>query len=318
MKKTLLEKYKKFLQEENIEGMDYILEQTLEDEEAIEIILALNREYEERNDLTPTLEQKQKSLQRLQKLLSSKEGTETSLLSEQQILETSEENSSKHSDVDLGPQNKKSTIQNIKANTFQKATLVAEIIDQCHKDNTFGAVKCQKIIYLCEMHAQLESLQTIYYREVAGPFNNNLFYGTISTIEKQDWFQKIKGEKNTRFIPSFNKGGHSLYFDNYWGNKRNKIHSIINIFRQFNTAKTELIATLYAVWNDLIIEGKQPEDIEIIHKFYEWNISKIKYSESDCLATLDWMKKNDFIPNGFGRKTEATKKRHNKKEGNIT
>lgn len=301
---TLVKQYEKFLLEANIEGMDNILNQAIEDEDVVESILALNRKYEENNNLTPTEEQKQKSLQRLQKLFSSDQETDKDSTPEQLSPDIIEEKKS-----NLLLENTFTKQPEKKANIFQKATLVAEIVDQCHTDNTFGTVKCQKVIYLCEMHAQLRSLQTTYYRYPAGPFNYNLFHGTINFIENKNWFKKVKKDIGARFLPADNQEEYSQYFASYWGKKKDEIYSVIDLLRPLYTHDAELVATLYAVWNDLILEGVGTEEYDIVQRFYQWNISKEKFLEKDCYRTLAWMKKVTLIPIGFGKHTQIKKRK---------
>ena len=294
----LTKQYKKFLYEDNIEGMDSILQYCLEDEELTRSILALNRRYEEQNNLAPSSEQEQRSLNRLQKLFSSEQTTHSPLIIDDFTLE--DNNSGKDRKEDDRPK---------KANAFQKATLVAEIIDQYHKEDTFGAVKCQKVVYLCEMHARLDSLQTIYYRKVAGPYDNQLSYRTLPLIEKQKWFKVMNVDERTCYVPGDSYGSHRNGFSNFWGYKQEKIQEVVDLLRPHNTSQAELVATLYSVWNDLIIDGSNLDDHKILDKFYQWNDSKKKYKDEQCLKCLGWMRKKGLVPVGFGNKTKIVKKK---------
>jgi type I site-specific restriction endonuclease len=54
-----------------------------------------------------------------------------------------------------------------------------------------------------------------------------------------------------------------------------------------------------------IIEAKS-EDKE--QKFYNWSERKGQYKQEQLLSALEWMKKNDIAPFGFGKEIKKAKK----------
>src|SRR5207253_6575195 len=52
-----------------------------------------------------------------------------------------------------------------------RAVLSAEIVSRLHNEPTFGRVKHQKILHLCEYIAEIEDIQGEYRREAAGPLD---------------------------------------------------------------------------------------------------------------------------------------------------
>jgi hypothetical protein len=59
-----------------------------------------------------------------------------------------------------------------------------------------------------------------------------------------------------------------------------------------STKKSELYATVYACWNDLIIKNKrQPTPNQIAKYFYDWLPKKEKFKKEDILKAVDFMKK---------------------------
>jgi hypothetical protein len=73
----------------------------------------------------------------------------------------------------------------------------------------------------------------------------------------------------------------------------------------FDKRSVEAIATLYAVWNDAMMDGQTPDDAAIINGVLtEWHSEKgEKFKEADLRHWLDWMKRNKLIPRGVGPKT---------------
>ena len=66
-----------------------------------------------------------------------------------------------------------------------------------------------------------------------------------------------------------------------------------------STKKSELYATLYACWNDLIITNRrQPTPNQLIKKFYSWHPKKDKFKKDDLEKAIVFMKKIGLIPLG--------------------
>ncbi|KMO43596.1 hypothetical protein VQ03_07595 [Methylobacterium tarhaniae] len=67
------------------------------------------------------------------------------------------------------------------------------------------------------------------------------------------------------------------------------------------------MATLYAVWNDALIDGDTPSDEEIGHAVLsEWHPEKAKKFRIEELETwLDWMRRHGLVPTGTGPKTST-------------
>lgn len=70
------------------------------------------------------------------------------------------------------------------------------------------------------------------------------------------------------------------------------------------TEEVEIIATLFAVWNDFLIDGVQPTDEQIITDVREnWHERKGRFSPSDLKSWLSWLRKENFIPRGLPPRT---------------
>lgn len=82
-----------------------------------------------------------------------------------------------------------------------------------------------------------------------------------------------------------------------------EVNKLIQIFLPFELEHAELVATLYAGWNNLLLSGKIPTDEEIVYESREnWSKRKLTISREDFFTTLKWMKMNNFIPEGKGNK----------------
>ncbi len=74
------------------------------------------------------------------------------------------------------------------------------------------------------------------------------------------------------------------------------------------TEQAEIVATLYAAWNDMLIAGKSPEDQEIICEVREnWHECKKRFTENRLQTALDWMREKGLVPKGLGVRTRVRK-----------
>ncbi len=188
---------------------------------------------------------------------------------------------------------------------FARQLLAAEILHRCYSQPTLGRVKLQKLIYLCEHDAQIEEVHGGYLREAAGPFDHTVMFGIAAGLKKQKWFTEVKGGGRAVYQPLEKVGEHKKYLAR-WANKMPKIDHILQLLGTATSQQCEIVATLYAAWNDLLIENKAPTDAEIIHEATSgWHASKEKIPAEKWPAALGWMRKNKLLPVGYGSHTKS-------------
>ncbi|WP_028007171.1 hypothetical protein [Solimonas flava] len=65
------------------------------------------------------------------------------------------------------------------------------------------------------------------------------------------------------------------------------------------TEDVEIIATLFAVWNDALLDGRVPTDDEMVVEVREnWHIAKERFSPETLKQWLGWMREHGFVPKG--------------------
>jgi type I restriction enzyme, S subunit len=95
---------------------------------------------------------------------------------------------------------------------FARAVLSAEIVSRLHGEPTFGRIKHQKIVHLCEHVARLGEIQGEYHREAAGPLDNRLVYANEAELKKQLWFKTVRRDGHGHhYAPMSKAGGHRKY-----------------------------------------------------------------------------------------------------------
>ncbi|RPG36004.1 MAG: hypothetical protein CBB72_004935 [Muricauda sp. TMED12] len=182
---------------------------------------------------------------------------------------------------------------------FKRAVLAAEIVNSLKEEITFGRVKFQKLVYLCEHACDME-LQNRYAKFAAGPFDNNFMHSINQEFKKQKWFfisiDKSKGFNKPVYSSAPNIDRYKDYYWKYFDKQDDKIQKIIELFRHTKTREVELVATIYFC----LLEIKQKNQLRnrktLVENFYKFADSKKQFSEQEINKSLDWMKLHGVYP----------------------
>ena len=195
--------------------------------------------------------------------------------------------------------------------TVWRVIIGAEIIHRHQGNAKFGHVKLQKLMYLAEAHAGISELQGSYLREAAGPYDRALIEDLDRSLQANSFYRATKPEKNgeaVTYTPLAKAGQHSADLKALLGTRAEALRNLINLLGDFDRRSVEAIATLYALWNDAMMDGHSPDDAAIINGVLtEWHSEKgEKFKEADLRHWLDWMKRNHLTPRGSGPRTAHT------------
>lgn len=181
---------------------------------------------------------------------------------------------------------------------FRRSVLGAEIIHRLHDDSKFGRVKLEKLLYLSEAFAGMD-LQGHYLRAAAGPFDNFALRSVELQLQRQGWFKGIKGEKGTRYVPLAKAGGHQTYFAEYWQEQKPKFEQLMELLRPATTRQCEIVATLFAAWNDRLAVGQKIDDDDLVDEVLKnWHPDKQKIERERWISALGWMREHRLVPEG--------------------
>lgn len=182
---------------------------------------------------------------------------------------------------------------------FMRVTLAAEIVSQLHEEPTFGRVKFQKLVFLCEHAASME-LTSRYSKQVAGPFDNKFMHSIEKQFTKNKWFKvdKIQGGKFKRSVysPLEKVNDYKKFYNGYFNAHTEKIQYVIELFKKLKTDTTEIAATLYACIIELRNEDASITEENILTKFYDWSTEKSRFDKKDVIEILSWMKEKMLVP----------------------
>ena len=144
-----------------------------------------------------------------------------------------------------------------------------------------------------------------YYRYTHGPYDPNLDK-YIEVLTSNSWFKHkysgadilVKGQKHADF--SENHSGSFAKFES-------EIDKLIDFIKPMKTSQVERIATLFAAWNDFILDGiSDPTDDQIITEVMtNWTPNKANTQRETWQGTLKKMRKNGITPKGVGLHTKS-------------
>ncbi|MEQ4315736.1 class I SAM-dependent DNA methyltransferase [Pseudomonas syringae] len=190
-----------------------------------------------------------------------------------------------------------------------RTLLAAEVTHRLHAERTFGQRKLQKVVYLAEHAVRLQAIQGSYLRNVAGPHDRHLMNQIEAELEKHQWYERIDRQTvGHAYRPLSQAGQHRQAYNRTWSaNEQANIEQVIELMRDWDTDRCEMTVTLYAAWNDFIIEGRPVTDEAIVDEvMHRWNEAKLRFSRGEWLSVLTEMKKHGLLtPTGFGKRTSG-------------
>lgn len=189
-----------------------------------------------------------------------------------------------------------------------RASIGCYAINKLANAQYFGRTAAAKIMYLAQAHIGL-ALDMKPEREAAGPLDTWI-YDFERQGQGKSWFEVnektlANGRKKTEYrglsalselaakAESLMSSGQKAEFDR-----------LIYALADKKTEEVEIIATLFAVWNDFLIDGVQPTDEQIIADVREnWHERKARFTPAELGRWLDWLRRENIIPQGLPPRT---------------
>ncbi|MRX41328.1 hypothetical protein GJU43_18730 [Flavobacterium sp. LC2016-23] len=187
-------------------------------------------------------------------------------------------------------------------------TILAGHIINLNNTTDFGRVKFQKLLFLTEYICKID-FDSNYIKKVAGPYDDVLIKNIESDFNRMRFFNVVQDKTDNKRVRYTALAGakelESLFLENF-ADESLKINNILLKFRPLSWGECELIATLYAVWNNRIIKNELITDELLYSDFMAWDKQKSKY-HSVFHKWLFWMKDERIIPDGWGKYIDKPK-----------
>ena len=184
---------------------------------------------------------------------------------------------------------------------FAQAVLMSKILEESSKG--MGRVKLEKTLFTIENHIGF-NFDTEYLREAAGPLDASIYECEKIITRRNKWFSMKTSSYGVSYAPTNDVDKYKKYYAKYFSEYNSEIERIIDVFRNYTTEQAEIIATLFAAWNDAIIDKKQFTDDDIVDDVLNnWHESKKRFPRQVWLRAMNEIRKNHIIPKGYGKHT---------------
>lgn len=166
-----------------------------------------------------------------------------------------------------------------------------------------GKIYNQKVLYLLNTYLGL-NLGVQYYRYKHGPYDVMLD-SYIDTLVENGWCVKTikNGAENLEIGPNYDV--FEKEYGSYFSEHDAEIKNFIQFVQPMKRSQIERVATLFAVWNDMILDGNNtPTDADIVYEVMSgWTENKANFAYDTWLGTLNKMRSNGIVPKGQGLHT---------------
>lgn len=188
-----------------------------------------------------------------------------------------------------------------------RAAVSGYVISRLASRRNFGRTAHMKHIYLAESRLGLK-LGGRYMREAAGPLDTSI-YELEEQAKAAGWYtHRVEtlpsGKEKVSYVPG--KALKALAEEGVavLGPSRAEMDRLIDLMGDLKTEQVEIIATLFAAWNDAVLDGHTPDDDWIVREVREhWHASKQRFAPAELHKWLGWMRQNDMIPLGYPPRT---------------
>ena len=188
-----------------------------------------------------------------------------------------------------------------------RAAVSSYVISRLASKRNFGRTAHMKHLYLAESRLGLD-LRGHYARAAAGPLDTGI-YELEKQAEAAGWYTtsvEILASGNLKVSYQPGKGLKAIADEGIvvLGASRAEMDRLIDLMSGLKTEHVEIIVTLFAAWNDALLDGHTPDDGWIVKEVREhWHVSKQRFTPAGLQTWLQWMRQNDVVPLGHPPRT---------------
>lgn len=166
----------------------------------------------------------------------------------------------------------------------------------------FGHVKGEKIAHMIEAHVGID-LGRDPVKDAAGP-NDFPHLKKVEHRARMAGFFSVK-RRGRRYELSPLAG-----FDRLVNRARERlddrlaeVEQLIGLMLPMDTIRAEIFATVYAAWNNLLLDGREPSDEQIVREAREnWHRDKLDIPRERFFKAIEWAREKGFVPRGMGKR----------------
>jgi type I restriction enzyme S subunit len=187
-----------------------------------------------------------------------------------------------------------------------RAAIDAYILANSPYNKYLGRTKMEKENHFLEYEAKIP-LGRLALRDAAGPVDIGSRLAVEDEAKNQNWYSVVKhqmggGKIRYEYVAGKKIAAAIPIAETFMGDRKPAVDRLIKLLKPLNTDQCSVVATLYAAWNDLLLLGKHVSDQTIITESSDnWHHEKKKIPIAEWNWGLNWLRKNNLIPNGRGK-----------------
>ena len=195
----------------------------------------------------------------------------------------------------------------------QRSAFAGYAVSKLSASGYCGITKLEKSVYLLEATGCID-LQGLYFREAAGPLDKEALYDPRQGIQAvglaNKYFTISKKESRGKNLTSFTPGEKVSFAVDKTRKALTKngtlaeADRVLGILSIATTEQAEIIATVFAAWNDLLAYGADDSPDSIVKEVREnWSDTKRRFTPERLKSAIQWLRSKKLVPTGKGPRT---------------
>jgi hypothetical protein len=166
----------------------------------------------------------------------------------------------------------------------------------------FTHVKAEKIAHMIEAHAGIE-LGRWPVKDAAGPNDFPHLRKVEHRAKKANYFDFRRLDGGAYRVHKLNGFDRLITRTRgVLGDRTREVDQLLRWMTPMTVRKAELVATVFAAWNNLLLSGKQPSDEQIVAEAREnWHAKKLTIDRRNFFAVLNQLRNAGIEPLGRGK-----------------
>lgn len=170
------------------------------------------------------------------------------------------------------------------------------------KEKTFGRVKAQKVLHLVESTGGID-LGRAPIKDAAGPNDSAHQYRAEDWAKEAKLFEFKKRGQGYELCKLAAYSGTLKSIVDELGPYRDRLDKVLKIVVPMNSQEAEVLATVHAAWNNLLLDGIAPSDDAIVTEAREnWHAAKLKIPKSKFFNAIKTIRQHKLEPDGTAKR----------------
>ena len=174
-----------------------------------------------------------------------------------------------------------------------------------HRASDFGHVKAEKIAHMVEAYVGVD-LGRAPIRDAAGP-NDFPHLKKIEHRADKAGYLTFARQPSGAYRVTKKAGFDSLVAKTRTalGDRNQDLDKLLNLMTPMTTKQAEIFATVYAAWNNLLMDGEHVTDERIVRAAREdWHGDKLNIPRDKFFTAIEWIRTKGICPEGRGKRVE--------------